>query len=581
MYVLGLNNRHGDSSACIFRDGKLICAVEEERFNRVKNTSQFPINSIKFCLNQASIGIHEIDYITYNSKFTYNIIHKIFFVLIFIFKNHSKFLTFANICFYLKKNKIAEEIELLFQTKCKFKVISVPHHLAHVFSAIDYPISNTKSVAFSFDGSGDFSTMESYLIIDGNIKLIEKNIFPHSLGFLYTTFTQYLGFFNYGDEYKVMGLSGYGKPIYCKKVMQLIKSLDPFKLNMKYFNIPKVNYISGKPIIEKIFNDKFIDLFGEPRNKSQNDELVYEIYKDYAASVQKVFEDIVISHLTKLKNKYDAKTLFLAGGCAQNSLVAYKLLENKIFEEIKIPSNPSDAGGAVGSALKFLFDKNIKINAAAINNNPLLGPSYDDHYIEKHLINNIVNKDIYSVKLYKNFNDLASRAAFLIKQKKLIFWFQDEMEWGPRALGNRSILADPSDQNIKNILNKSIKKRELFRPFAPAVMSEFANDYFYMQGQQSPFMNIIFKAKENTKNLYPAIVHVDGTSRVQTVSKKENKKFHKLIDEFYKISNCPILINTSLNINEPIARSPSDAFYFFLEANAECIVLNNWLIEKK
>jgi carbamoyltransferase len=580
MYVLGLNIRHGDSSACIFRDEKLICAVEEERFNRVKNTSQFPINSIKFCLNQANIGIHEIDYITHNSNFIYNITHKIFFLFLFFSKIYWNFITLNNF-FFTKSKTIAEQIELYFQTKCKFKIISVPHHLAHLFSAIDYPISNTNCLAFSFDGSGDFSTTESYLIKDGNIKLIEKNIFPNSLGFLYTTFAQYLGFFNYGDEYKVMGLSGYGKPIYYKKVMQLIKSLDPFKLNMKYFNIPKVLHISGKPVIEKIFNDKFIDLFGKPRNKSQNEELVNEIYKDLAASVQKVFEDIVISHLTKLQNKYNVKKLFLTGGCAQNSLVAYKLLESKIFEEIKIPPNPSDAGGAVGSVLKFMFDKNIKINAAATNNNALLGPSYDDHYIEKHLINNIVNKDIYSVKLYKNFNDLASRAAFLIKQKKLIFWFQDEMEWGPRALGNRSILADPSDKNIKNILNKSIKKRELFRPFAPAVMTEFANDYFYMQGQQSPFMNIIFKAKENTKNLYPGIVHVDGTSRVQTVSKKENKKFYKLIDEFYKISNCPILINTSLNINGPIARSPIDAFYFFLEANAECIVLNNWLIEKK
>ena len=582
MYVLGLNFRHGDSSACIFRDGKLICAVEEERFNRVKNTSQFPINSIKFCLNQASISIHEIDYITVNSNFIYNIIHKIFFTLIFFNKIYYKFKNFINFFSYFKKKKVKKQIEEFFQTKCKFKIISVPHHLAHVFSAIDYPISNTKSLAFSFDGSGDFSTTESYLIKDGNIKLIEKNIFPHSLGFLYTTFTQYLGFFNYGDEYKVMGLSGYGKPIYCKKVMQLIKSLDPFKLNMKYFNIPDVNYVSGKPHVQKIFNDKFIDLFGEPRNKNQNnDELINEIYKDYAASIQKVFEDIVISHLNKLKNKYNTKKLFLTGGCAQNSLLVHKLLENKIFEEIKIPPNPGDAGGATGSALKFLFDKNIKINAAANTNNALLGPSYDDHYIEKHLINIIVNKDIYSVKLYKNFNDLASIAAFLIKQKKLIFWFQNEMEWGPRALGNRSILADPSYKNIKNLLNNSIKKRELFRPFAPAVMTEFANDYFYMHGQQSPFMNMIFKAKKNTKNLYPGIVHVDGTSRVQTVSKKENKKFYKLIDEFYKISNCPILINTSLNINGPIARSPSDAFYFFLKANAECIVLNNWLIKKK
>ena len=580
MYVLGLNIRHGDSSACIFRDGQLIAAVEEERFVRVKNTSRFPINSIKYCLNQANIAIDEINYITHNSNFSYNISYKIFYFLKnFFISPYKTFFLYSN--FFSKKVIIKNQIKLFFGNKCKFKVISVPHHLSHVFSAIGNPISDVRTIVLSFDGSGDFSTIESYLINNTNFKLIEKNFFPNSLGFLYTAFTQYLGFFNYGDEYKVMGLSGYGKPIYSKKIMQLIKNVDPFKLNMKFFNIPKINYLSGKPIVEIIFNDKFIDLFGKPRNKDQNDDLVDEIYKDYAASIQKVFEDIVISNLIKLKDKYNAKKLFLTGGCALNGLLASKIVERKIFEDVKVNSNPGDGGGAMGSALKLLFDKNIKVNFTNINNTAFFGPSYDDQFIEKHIINNIVNKKIYSVKLYKNFNDLASRAAFLIKEKKIIFWFQDAMEWGPRALGNRSILADPSEKNIKNILNKKIKKRELFRPFAPSVMAEFANDYFYMHGMQSPFMNIIFKAKENTKNLYPGIVHVDGSSRVQTVSEKENKKFYKLINEFYKISNCPILINTSLNINEPIAQSPSDAFYSFIQCKAECIVLNNWLIEKK
>jgi carbamoyltransferase len=580
MYVLGLNIRHGDTSACIFRDGQLIAAAEEERFIGIKNTSLFPINSIKYCLNQASIRMDEINYVTHNSNFSYNIFYKFFyFVKIFFISPYKIFSLFYNFSF--KKVIIKNQIKLFFGNECKFKVISIPHHLAHVFSAIGHPISDARTLVFSFDGSGDFSTIESYLVNNTNLKLIKKNFFPHSLGFLYTAFTQYLGFFNYGDEYKVMGLSGYGKPIYYKKIMQLIKNLDPFKLNMKYFNVPKITYISGKPIIEVIFNDKFIDLFGKPRNKNKNDDLVDQIYKDYAASIQKVFEDIVISNLIKLKDKYNVKKLFVTGGCALNSLLISKIVERKIFEDVKINSNPGDAGGAIGSALKFLFDQNIKVNFTNINNNVFLGPSYDDQYIEKHVINNIVNKNIYSVKLYKNFNDLASRAAFLIKEKKIIFFFQDASEWGPRALGNRSILADPSDKNIKDKLNKNIKKRELFRPFAPAVMAEFANDYFYMHEIQSPFMNIIFKAKENTKNLYPGIVHVDGSSRVQTVSEKENNKFYKLINEFYKITNCPMLINTSLNVNGPMAQTPSDAFYYFLETNAECIILNNWLIEKK
>jgi carbamoyltransferase len=577
MIVLGLNINHGDSSACIFKNGTLICAAEEERFVRVKSCSHFPINAIKYCLSQADILFEEIDYVTHNSKSTYNIIHKIFFFFQY-FLNNIIFFN-LNISSFFKKKKIYQELELYFGKKNKFKVISVPHHISHVFSAIDFTQPNKKSLVFSFDGSGDFSTLETYLVNDNNIKLLDKNYFPNSLGFLYTAFSQYLGFINYGDEYKVMGFSAYGNPLYCEKILKLLKSSEPFKLNMKYFNIPKINYISGKPEIEKLYNYKFIEIFGKERSINKNENFIDQIYKDYAASIQKTFEDIVISYLSKLKKKYEIKKIFLTGGCALNGLLASKIVESKMFEDVKIGPNPGDAGGAIGSVLKFLWDQNIKSNLT--NMYPFIGTHYDDVYIEKHIINNIKNNNNYEINFYKDFNDVASRAAGLIKEKKIIFWFQDQMEWGPRALGNRSILCDPSYKNIKDILNKKIKKREMFRPFAPAIMKEFANDYFYMHELESPFMNIIFKAKENTKHLFPGVVHVDGTSRVQTVSKKENKKFYKLIKEFYKITNCPILINTSLNINGPIAESPIDAFNFFLEAGTKCIILNNWIIKKK
>jgi carbamoyltransferase len=577
MIVLGLNINHGDASACIFKNGTLICAVEEERFTRVKSCSHFPINAIKCCISRANILFEEVDYVTYNSKFSYNIIHKIIFFFQHSIKNFNYFFIFLGSL--LKRKKIYKELKFYFGKKSKFKIIPVPHHVSHIFSAIDFTQSNKKSLVFSFDGSGDFSTLETYLVNDNNIKLLDKNYFPNSFGFLYTAFTQYLGFTDYGDEYKVMGLSAYGNPLYCEKILKLLKSSEPFKLNMKYFNIPKINYLSGKPVIEKLYNHKFIEIFGKERSISENEDFIDQIYKDYAASIQKVLEDIVISYLSKLKKKNEIKKLFLTGGCALNGLLASKIVESKIFEDVKIGPNPGDAGGAIGSVLKFLWDQNLKSNL--INTYPFVGTFYDNRYIEKHIINNIKKNNNYRIKFYKDFNDVASRAAVLIKEKKIIFWFQDGMEWGPRALGNRSILGDPSNKNIKDILNKKIKKRESFRPFAPAIMKEFANDYFYMQGLESPFMNIIFKAKENTKHLFPGVVHIDGTSRVQTVSEKENKKFYKLINEFYKITNCPILINTSLNINGPIAESPSDAFNFFLESGAKCIVLNNWIIELK
>ena len=573
MIILGLNCEHGDSSACIFRDGKLISAAEEERFTRTKNCSDFPINAIKFCLNSSEVTINEIDYVSINTKSIYNIYYKIIFIII----NPSFFFSLVKRFYNLLIKDNYAKYNLNFFFKKKFKLIYTPHHLAHALSAINFNKPQKNNLVFSFDGSGDFSTIECYLINDNNIKLVDRTVFPNSLGFLYTAFTQFFGFSNYGDEYKVMGLSGYGKPIYEEKILKLIKSLVPFKLNMKYFNIPKIDYSTGKPIVELIYNDKFTDLFGSPRN--QNEDFIDQIYKDYAASIQKVFENIVLTSLSKLKKKYGCKNLYLTGGCALNGLTVSKILESCMFEDVRVGPAPNDAGGAIGSVASFYIKKNKIFDS--LDDNPFLGSGYSDKYVQNHLIDNIENKDNYKIRFYDDFNELAARAASIIKEKKIIFWFQDRMEFGPRALGNRSILANPSVKNIKDILNLKIKKREVFRPFAPAIMQEFAEDYFYMQGKESPFMNIIFKAKENTKNIFPGIVHVDGTSRVQTVSERTNKKFYKLINEFYKITNYPILVNTSLNINGPIAESPIDAFNYFLESEVESIVLNNWMIELK
>ena len=274
MIILGLNSRHGDSAACIFKDGKLICAAEEERFTRIKNCSNFPINSIKYCLNYSEVSIHEIDYVSTNSAFSYNLYNKIIYFLGNFYKLYS---TFNFINFFFSNNDIKKNLKLFF--KKKFKIINTPHHLSHVLSAVSFNEAQKNTLVFSFDGSGDFSTIECYIVNDNNIKLVDKNIFPNSLGFLYTAFSQFLGFLNYGDEYKVMGLSGYGKPIYQEKVLKLFKSLSPFKLNMEYFNIPKLDYLTGRPVVERIFNNKFIDLFGKPRN--QNDETVDQIYKDF------------------------------------------------------------------------------------------------------------------------------------------------------------------------------------------------------------------------------------------------------------------------------------------------------------
>ena len=577
MIILGLNIRHGDSSACLLKDGKLIAASEEERYTGIKHYSNFPVNSIKFCLTYCDSKFENVDYICVNYDKAYNLLFKI----IFVFKNiFTKF--FVKSIFYLlnsvyeKNDNLNDLFKKYFSSDVKKKLIHVPHHLSHVFSTLFFNEKNENALVFSFDGSGDFSTIESYLVNNDHFKLIEKNNFPHSLGFFYMTFTQYLGFNNYGDEYKLMGLAGYGNPIYTKKIKKIIKSEYPFKLDLKYFNLPEINYKTNKPIVNKLYNNNFIKLFDLESNLDNND--FKQIHKDYAASVQKVFEDIVFKYLRNYKEKYDINKIYLTGGCAFNSTLVGKIIKSNLFEYVKVHTNPGDAGGAVGSAFyqSRILGEKIYFNQETA----FLGNSYNNDYIQKNIITKIKDSNEYKTTLYSNFDDLTDYVANKIKKEKVVFWFQDKMEWGPRALGNRSILADPTLHEIKNIINLKIKKRESFRPFAPIVMREFANDYFEMSNHDSKFMNIVFNAKKITSNKFPGVVHVDGTSRVQTVSEKDNYKLYNLLKKFNKNYDSPILINTSLNINGPIAESPIDAFDLFKNSDVTTLILNDWIIEK-
>ena len=574
MIILGLNILHGDSAACLIREGKLLSAAEEERFVRIKHASNFPINAIKFCLDANNINIDDVDFITINTKFNYNFFSKIFFLI----KNIFKFRIIASrASTAISKNNIIKKLSNFFNTSIKAKIFFVPHHLSHAYSTLFFLEENNNSIIFSFDGSGDFSTMESYLVKNDCIKLVKKNIFPNSLGLFYTAFTQLIGFKNYGDEYKFMGLAAYGRPIYYEDLKKIIIKYDPLKLDMSFFNLPEIDYSNNFPQINKLYSEKLENLLKKKYNFIENDYNT-QFSKDLASSVQKIFEELVINLLKNLKRKYHSEKLYLTGGCSFNSLLVGRIVESKIFKNVLLGPNPGDAGGAIGSAFYLCKKNNIKIDPK--QNIAFSGPSFSNEDIREQVITKILNNIDYKINFYENFDDLSKKAAELLKHESIIFWFQDNMEWGPRALGNRSILADPSKKNIKEFINLKVKKRELFRPFAVSVLQDFANKNFYMNDQLSPNMNIVFNVRDGIKKIYLDIVHADGTTRVQTVSEKDNKKFYSLIENFYKSTGCPMLINTSMNIDSPIALSPIHAWNAFYQTSVKSLILINWFIQQ-
>ncbi len=566
---------HGDSSACLIKNGKIVAAVEEERFTRIKHCSEFPINSILYCLNSNDIKIGEVSYITINTNFKYNLLNRI----IFLFKNIFKINFISNRAeTVVGKVKIKKKLEETFKEKIKAKIKFVPHHLSHAYSTMFFLNENKNSLIFSFDGSGDFSTIETYLVKNNEISLLQKNIFPHSLGLFYSAFTQFLGFNKFGDEFKFMGLAGYGSPIYVNEFNFLIKKKMPFKLDMKYFNLPKISYSNRFPQSNKLFNDNFENYF-KLKFKTLPTNYESKLSKNIAASVQKIFEDVVFDYINYLHAKFKSDKLYLTGGCAFNSSLVGKIIESKKFNSVFVDTNPGDAGGSSGSAFYILNKLGQKIDS--YQQTKFLGPSFSNDDIEKKIIKSIKNNENYTVKFYENFQNLISKATEIIIEKNIIFWFQDAMEWGPRALGNRSILANPKAKNIKNFINKKIKKRESFRPFAPAIIEEYSNDYFEMMGHKSPNMNIVFKVKKKTNLELPEIIHADNSCRVQTVSKKDNEKFYRLLNECKKKNNHPILINTSMNVDSPIVCNPQEAFDTFNKTDVNDLFLNNWLISKK
>ncbi len=574
MIILGLNINHADTSACLVIDGKVKFAIEEERFTRIKHFTKFPYNSITSCLNNLNIQLNDVDYICVNYDPKANFSSKFFYLLNNIFTLHG----IKKLFNFRKKFFLDNELSLFLKdNKFKGKFVNVEHHISHIASS--YLVSGyDEAIGLSIDGFGDFTSTASYVCRGNEIKNIKRVTFPHSLGILYQSVTQFLGFRNYGDEYKVMGLASYGKPKYKKEFSDLISfdEKDYFKLNLKYFshhNNPNFSFKfkDGIPYFENLFNNNFYKLFGDEFKSDK----ISENHCNLASTLQYVFEDIVLKILNNLYDQYKIENLCLAGGCALNSKFNGSIIKKTKFKNIFIQPNASDGGGSLGSAIYLSSQKdknfkNIKFNDA------YLGTSYSNNYIEKNIINK-KNKDSNFKFKYMDNENLNSFICDKLKNSEIIGWFKGKCEWGPRALGNRSILADPRNPNIKDIINEKIKRRESFRPFAPSVLEEKASEYFDID-YFSPHMLFVVEAKNSIKEKLPAIVHVDNTCRVQTVNKEFNENYYNLIKKFEIITGCPVILNTSFNENEPIVQTPEEAFACFERTKMDCLVLENWVI---
>ena len=570
MKVLGINAYHADSSACLTIDGNLVAAAEEERFLRIKHWAGFPSEAIKYCLEEGDTDLSEIDYIAVNTDPKAQLIKKGIFVL----KTQPSFqLIKERLSNAKQRQSIIEEINSLV-TKNYFqgKLINVEHHLAHLSSAYHVsPFDN--SIIVSVDGFGDFASAAWGLGKGHEINVKGKVLFPHSLGIFYESITQYLGFPNYGDEYKVMGLAPYGQPTFIDEMRDivLLQKNGTFKLNLDYFvfhkNQVEYKWENGSPSVGRIFSKKLEEVFGPARRK---EDKLNQKHIDIAHSVQAMYEEAFFHLLNYLHSKYKVNNLCIAGGCGNNSVANGKVKRMTDFKNVYVQSASGDAGGAIGAAFiaHHKFKKEVGPNFTM--DHSYFGNSYTNDEVEKILDGYKKDLEDQGCEVIKidNQSKLYQQTVEEIIKGSVVGWFQGRMEWGPRALGNRSILCDPRRTDMKDILNKKIKRRESFRPFAPSILRDAVTDWFE-EDDDVPFMMKVFQIREDKRNLIPAVAHVDGSGRLQTVYEETNKRYYDLIKTFAKQTNVPILLNTSFNENEPVVRKPEEAIdcFFFLKNN--------------
>lgn len=579
MYIVGINAYHGDASACLIKDGQLVAAAEEERFRRLKHWAGFPSEAIKYCLEAGGIELSDVNHVAINQDAKANLWKKIGYSLA---KRPDLGMLMDRIKNKRERAGVRNELVRTLAMPYAGEVHEVEHHLAHLSSAF-HVSPYDEAVVVSVDGFGDFASVAWGVGNGAEITVEEKVYFPHSLGIFYQAMTQWLGFPHYGDEYKVMGLAPYGQAKFLEEMRRLVLLKDDgsFELNLDFFrhHKEKIEYEweNGEPRVGKLFSAALVELLGPERGK---EEELTQRHKDVANSVQAMYEEAVFNLLNVLYSKYAIDNLCLSGGCAMNSVANGKIYSKTLFKNIYMPPAAGDAGGAIGAAYSVwheLGGKRVFEMAHAY-----WGPSYSDEYVDNLLsVNSEIlakNKCVITQVLHEA--ELCDLTATSISEGKVVGWFQGRMEWGPRALGNRSILGDPRRADMKDILNSKIKRRESFRPFAPSILRECAGEWFE-EDDDVPFMMQVYPIREEKRSLIPAVTHVDGSGRLQTVEVKSSPLYHRLINAFYRLTGVPLVLNTSFNENEPVVCNPNEALDCFLRTEMDVLVLGNRIVRRQ
>ena len=577
MNILGINAYHGNASAAIVCEGRLVAAVEEERFNRVKYAAGFPAQAIRYCLKEAGLELKDIDHVAVPRNPYARLGTKLFYAMRMPSFARERMKVLA------KFTGIPEALAQAFDTdpaKVAAKFHRVEHHQAHLASAF-FVSPFERAALLSADGLGDFaSTMwgsgtGSRMKIDGSIS------FPHSLGLFYSAVTQYLGFLKFGDEYKVMGLGAYGEPEQLDAVRNIVRAHgDGFRLGLEYFTHhrtgPEMSWAEADktPTLGKMFSEEMEKLLGPKRNP---DEPLEQRHKDLASALQARLEEIYLGMLKRLAERTGLKAVCLAGGVAFNCVANGKIFDKTGFEHVYVHPAAGDAGLAVGAAY-YVWHQILGKPRSFVMDHAYWGPGYARDEIRRAIDANGLAQNGCRVEELAEEN-LMQRTAAIVADGKILGWFQGRAEWGPRALGNRSIVADPRRPEMKEILNQRIKHREIFRPFAPSILAESTGEWFE-KSHPSPFMTLAYSVRPEKRDKIPAPTHVDGTGRLQTVTREANPRYWSLIKSFEELTGVPVVLNTSFNDNEPIVCRPEEALDCFQRTQMDALVLGDFLITR-